>query len=73
MTKHNLSIVKYNKNAFLDYIKNRDMNQLVDSMNDIDININININNNECMLCKKLKQKLGKNRFMKTLKCVKDN
>jgi|LakMenEpi03Aug12_release.lakeMendotaPanAssembly.Ray.scaffolds.fasta_scaffold5568939_1 hypothetical protein len=69
MTKHNLSIVKYNKNAFLDYIKNKDMNQLVDSMNDIDINDN----NNECMLCKKLKQKLGKNRFMKTLKCVKDN
>ena len=69
MTKHNLSIVKYNKNAFLDYIKNKDMNQLVDSMSNIDININ----NNECMLCKKLKQKLGKNRFMKTLKCVKDN
>ncbi len=65
MTKHNLSIILYNKDSFIDYIKNKDMNQLIDSIN--------NININECMLCKKLKQKLGKNnRFATTLKCVKN-
>ncbi len=67
MTKHNLSIIQYNKNAFMDYIKNKDMEQLIDNIN------TININDDDCMLCKKLKQKLGKNnRFAKTLKCVKN-
>lgn len=70
MTKHNLSIIQYNQNAFLDYIKNKDMNNLIDNISTIDIKNDIN--NNECMLCKKLNKKLGKNKFAKTLKCVKN-
>jgi hypothetical protein len=64
MTKHNLSIIKYNPNAFLDYIKNKNMNELIEKMNDVKIT-------HECMLCKKLKQKLGKNTLGKTLKFCK--
>jgi len=70
MTKNNLNIIKHNPEALLDYIKNKNMNELIDKIN-TDIN-NININNNhECILCKKLKQKLGKNSLGKTLKYCK--
>jgi hypothetical protein len=62
--KHNLSIIKYNPNAFLEYVKNKDMCNLIENMNNININ-------DDCMLCKKLKEKIGKNKFGINLKCTK--
>jgi hypothetical protein len=64
MTKHNLSIIQYND--ILNYIKNKNMNNLIEKMNDVKIT-------HECMLCKKLKQKLGKNTLGKTIKFCKNN
>ncbi len=69
MTKHNLNILKYNPNAFLDYVKNKNMNELIDKIN---TGIN-NININECMLCKKLKEKMGKKSLGKQFKYCKNN
>jgi hypothetical protein len=64
MAKKTLSIVPY-FNSYEDYLKKKEMNQLIDNMNNITIN-------EECALCKKLRQKLGKNnRFAKIMKCIK--
>jgi hypothetical protein len=70
MTKNIKSIIQYNPDAFLDYIKNKHMNQLIDNINTGINNININ-NHDECMLCNKLKQRLGKNKLGKVLKYCK--
>ncbi len=58
MITNTKAIIKYNPDAFLEYIKNKHMDTLINKMD------NINININECMLCKKLKQKLGKNTWV---------
>ena len=64
--KTNLSIVPY-YNSYEEYLKKLELNELVNSI----INININIDE-ERLLCKKLRQKLGKNnRFAKIMKCIK--
>ena len=64
MIKNNLNIIKHNPDALLNYIKNKNVNELIDKINEIKIT-------NECMLCKKLKHKLGKNSLGKTLKYCK--
>lgn len=52
-----------NTKAILEYIKNKNVNELINKMDEIKID--------ECMLCKKLKQKLGNNKFGKELKFCK--
>ena len=62
--KTNLKIVPY-YGSFEQYKKTKEMNELTNIMNNIKIE-------DECMLCKKLREKLGKNnRFAKMMKCVK--
>ena len=53
-----------NTKAILEYIKNKNVNELINKMDEVKIN-------NECMLCKKLKQKLGNYKFGKELKFCK--
>jgi len=59
-----LSIVPY-YGSFEQYQKMKDINELVNNMNNMNID-------EECQLCKKLKQKLGKNnRLARIMKCIK--
>ncbi len=58
-------ILQNNTKAVLEYIKNKNVNELINKMDEVKIT-------NECMLCKKLKQKLGKNKFGKELKFCKN-
>ena len=62
--KTNLKIVQY-YGGFEQYHKTKEINELVNNMNNMNMD-------DECMLCKKLRQKMGKNnRFAKMMKCVK--
>ncbi len=63
MIKQN-KIYYNNTKAILEYIKNKNVNELINKMDEVKIT-------NECMLCKKLKEKLGKNKFGKELKFCK--
>ena len=46
-------------------MKTKEMNELINNINNMNIN-------EECQLCKNLKQRLGKNnRFAKMMKCIK--